>query len=83
MILCSEKISPIYTFCCMYAKSLNIKVIPLLTPQKLQEDLHMLDDGHVRQFVLLDTGFADSGVLAAVEDARWRNAAAATEACTS
>lgn len=26
----------------------------------------MLDDGHVRQFVLLDTGFADSGVLAAV-----------------
>lgn len=46
----------------------------MLTPQKLQEDLYMLDDGRVRQFVLLgcgeaillDTGFADSGVLAAV-----------------
>lgn len=46
----------------------------MLTPQKLQEDLYMLDDGRVRQFallgcggaILLDTGFADSEVLAAM-----------------
>lgn len=45
-----------------------------MVPQKLQEDLYMLDDGRVRQFLilgrntalLLDTGFTDSDVLAAV-----------------
>lgn len=45
-----------------------------MVPQRLQEDLYMLDDGRVRQFLilgsnaalLLDTGFTDSDVLAAV-----------------
>lgn len=47
----------------------------MLVPQKLQEDLYLLDDGRVRQFLitgpgqalLLDTGFADSHVLQAVQ----------------
>ena len=45
-----------------------------MVPQRLQEDLYMLDDGRVRQFLilgsntalLLDTGFTDSDVLTAV-----------------
>lgn len=45
-----------------------------MVPQRLQEDLYMLDDGRVRQFLilgrdsalLLDTGFPGSGVLEAV-----------------
>lgn len=45
-----------------------------MVPQRLQEDLYMLDDGRVRQFLilgrdtalLLDTGFATSHVLSAV-----------------
>lgn len=46
----------------------------MLVPQKLQKDFYMLDDGRVRQFLilgreealLLDTGFAHSQVLEAV-----------------
>ena len=45
-----------------------------MVPQRLQEDLYMMDDGRVRQFLilgrntafLLDTGFTDGDVLAAV-----------------
>lgn len=45
-----------------------------MVPQRLQEDLYMLDDGRVRQFLilgsnaalLLDTGFTDSDVPTAV-----------------
>lgn len=46
----------------------------MLTPKQLQDDFYMIEDGRVRQFLLLgreealllDTGFADSPVLAAV-----------------